>query len=131
MLLVAPFLHQPPSLVFTFHSVGQEDPSRDDIRGDHSYEVFVSFLKWLKTNTEVVPVAQTVSPDDNRLRASSEKIQVALSFDDAHLDNYRTLGFAGPEEWNDAPDGSGSGRGRDYDRRTFGHTSAPNDFEAA
>ena len=91
MLLASPLLHQPDSLVFTFHSVGPKDPAHDDLSADHSYEAFASFLKWLKKNTKVVPVAQTVSLDGSRPQASSERILVALSFDDAHLDNYTTV----------------------------------------
>lgn len=91
MLLASSFLHRPDSLVFTFHSVGPKDPAHDDLSSDHSYEAFASFLKWLKKNTKVVPVAQTFSADGSRLRASSEKILTALSFDDAHLDNYTTV----------------------------------------
>ena len=87
MLLATPFFHPPRSLVFTFHSVGPRNPSHDDGSADHSYDVFAFFLRWLKDNTEVVPVAQ-VAPGE---RASNEKIFGALSFDDAHLDNYTTV----------------------------------------
>jgi peptidoglycan/xylan/chitin deacetylase (PgdA/CDA1 family) len=91
MLLATPFVHPPHSLVFTFHSVGPEDASHNDGSADHTYEVFASFLTWLKENTEVVPIAQVVPGKGNRQPASSDKTVVALSFDDAHLDNYTTV----------------------------------------
>jgi len=87
MLLATPFVNRPRSLVFTFHSVGPRNPFCDDASADHSYDVFASFLRWLKENTQVVPVSQVALGE----RASSEKIFSALSFDDAHLDNYTTV----------------------------------------
>jgi len=91
MLLATPFVDRPRSLVFTFHSVGQRNPSHDDASADHSYDVFASFLRWLKENTEVVPVAQVAPIGRNGLPASSEKVFSALTFDDAHLDNYTVV----------------------------------------
>ena len=91
MLLATPFVQRRPSLVFTFHGVGSKDSSHDDAATDHSYDVFASFLKWLKENTEVVPVAQVLPGEGNGPAVAGEKIFGALSFDDAHLDHYTTV----------------------------------------
>lgn len=93
MLVAAPFIHQPGSLIFTFHSVGQPGggPRDDGERADHSYEVFAGFLQWLKTHAEVVPLSQLVHVPGSGSHAPRGNILAALSFDDAHLDHYTTI----------------------------------------
>ncbi len=93
MLTWSPFVRGSFPVVFMFHSVGRAD---DAACGDadiptHDYEMFAHFVRWLKSNAEVVPVQQLMREGTKRTAIAGRRSLAALTFDDGHLDNYTNV----------------------------------------
>jgi peptidoglycan/xylan/chitin deacetylase (PgdA/CDA1 family) len=71
---------QPRRVILCYHSV---HPNRPFLSA--TPEMFVAHLRWLSEHCEVVPLTKLVS---DRVVPRSDRPQVAITFDDGHVDNH-------------------------------------------